>query len=212
MREVSGTTYGIWRHLFVQQRKFEAAISAKMRTFAELVDALVVGRREPTVRLLRFAERQTPPRAFKTLLPLYSLRAAAGYFGSGEAVEPEGWVDAEEIGKLDDQMFVARAVGRSMEPRIYDGDYCVFRAKPSGTRQGKIVLTQYRGPADPETGGSFTVKRYSSEKVADAGGGWRHTKVALSPLNPEFQAIVLTPDSEDDIQIIAEWLTVLGRA
>jgi len=29
--------------------------------------------------------------AFKTLLPLYTLKAAAGYFGSGEAVEPEGW-------------------------------------------------------------------------------------------------------------------------
>lgn len=210
--KMSGTSYGTWRHLFVQQRKFEAAISAKVRTFAELVDALVVGRQTPAVRLLQFAERQTPPGAFKTLLPLYSLRAAAGYFGSGEAVEPEGWVEAEEIGKLDDQMFVARVVGRSMEPRIYDGDYCVFRAKPSGTRQGKIVLAQYRGPADPETGGSFSVKRYSSEKIADPEGGWRHSRVTLSPLNPEFQPIVLTPESEEDMQIVAECLAVLGRA
>ena len=164
------------------------------------------------VRLLRFVERHAPLGAFKNLLPLYSLRAAAGYFGTGDAVEPDGWVQADDVGKLDEQMFVARVVGRSMEPRIYDGDYCVFRAKPSGTRQGKIVLAQYRGPADPETGGSFTVKRYSSEKVADAEGGWRHTKVTLSPLNPEFQSTILTPESEDDIQIIAEWLTVLGRA
>ena len=45
-----------------------------------------------------------------------------------------------------------RAVGRSMEPMIHDGDFLVFRANPVGTRQGKIVLAQYRGPADPETG------------------------------------------------------------
>ena len=49
-----------------------------------------------------------------------------------------------------------------MEPRIHDGDYCVFRAKPEGTRQGKIVLAQYRGPADPETGvcGAAVASRY----------------------------------------------------
>ena len=68
------------------------------------------------------------------------------------------------MGRLDERMFVCRAVGRSMEPTIRDGDYVVFRAKPVGTRQGKIVLAQYRGPADPDTGGAFTVKRYSSEK------------------------------------------------
>ena len=43
-------------------------------------------------------------------------------------------------------MFVCRAVGRSMEPRIHDGDYVVFRAKPAGTRQGRIVLS----PTNPE--------------------------------------------------------------
>lgn len=35
-----------------------------------------------------------------------------------------------------------------------------------------IVLAQYRGPADPETGGAFTVKRYTPEKEAnDEAGG-----------------------------------------
>ena len=109
-------------------------------------------------------------------------------------------------------MFVARAVGRSMEPRIHDGDYCVFRAKPVGTRHGKIVLAQYRGPADPDTGASYTVKRYSSEKAADAEGGWRHARIVLSPLNPEYQPIVLTPKVDDDVQIVAELIALLGKA
>jgi phage repressor protein C with HTH and peptisase S24 domain len=147
---------------------------------------------------------------FKTLLPLYTLKAAAGYFGDGEAVEPEAWIDASSIGRLDDHMFVARAVGHSMEPRIYDGDYCVFRAKPTGTRQGKIVLVQYRGPGDPDTGGAFTVKRYRSEKRGDATIGWRHGRITLEALNPEYQPIVLLPESEGDVKIVAEYLATLS--
>jgi SOS-response transcriptional repressor LexA len=120
-------------------------------------------------------------------------------------------VQVEGIGRLSEDMFVARVIGRSMEPRIHDGDFCVFRAHPKGTRQGKIVLVQYRGPSDPETGGSFTVKRYSSEKVLDSEGAWWHSSVTLSPLNPEFKPVVLTSESHDSVQIVAEFLAVLGQ-
>jgi len=147
--------------------------------------------------------------AFRTLLPVYSLKAAAGYFGGGEAVAQEGWVEADGIGRLDKQMFIARAVGRSMEPIIHNNDLLVFRANPAGTRQGKIVLAQYRGSSDPETGGSFTVKKYTSEKGGGGDAEWRHTKCVLSPLNPDFKPIVLSPDSEGDVQIIAEFVSVL---
>jgi SOS-response transcriptional repressor LexA len=147
--------------------------------------------------------------AFRTLLPLYSLKAAAGYFGSGESVEPEGWVNATSVGHLTKEMFVARAVGRSMEPRIPDGALCVFRANPQGSRQGKIVLVQHRGVSDPETGGAFTVKRYRSEKAGDGEGGWRHEQITLDPINPEYQPIVLRPRSEGDVVVVAELVDVL---
>ena len=184
---------------------------AGVQSLADLAAALVVPRPESQFRLISLDDARVNREAFKRLLPLYSLKAAAGYFGSGEAVEPEAWVEADSIGRVDEQMFVARAVGRSMEPTIRDGDYCVFRAKPEGTRQGKIVLVQYRGPADPDTGGAYTVKRYSSRSVADGEGGWRHTEIALSPLNPDFKAITLTPEAEGDVVVIAEWIGVLGR-
>lgn len=148
---------------------------------------------------------------FKTLLPLYTLKAAAGYFGNGEEVEPEGWVEARDAGPLDEQMFVARAVGKSMEPTICDGALAVFRANPTGTRKGKIVLAQYRGSADPETGGAFTVKKYSSEKRPDDEGGWRHTKIVLSPLNPDYQPIVIPEKHAGDFAIVAEFVAVIGR-
>jgi hypothetical protein len=93
-----------------------------------------------------------------------------------------------------------------------DGDYVVFRARPTGTREGKIVLAQYRGIADPDTGGAFTVKRYASEKEAAEEGGWRHTRVVLSPLNPDYAPIVVSADEAENIQIVAEFITVLSGA
>ena len=107
-----------------------------------------VGRERSAVGRRFFFRRQEAVETLIYLLPLYSLKAAAGYFGNAEPVEPEGWVEADGAGRLDKRMFVCRAVGRSMEPRIHDGDYVVFRAKPAGTRQGKIVLVQYRGAAE----------------------------------------------------------------
>jgi type III restriction enzyme len=210
--KMSSTKYGHWRYLFVQQRKFESAIASGVRSLSDLAAALVVTRPDRQLRLISLEDERVKREAFKTLLPLYSLKAAAGYFGNGEAIEPENWVEAGGIGKLDARMFVAKVVGRSMEPRIHDGEYCVFRANPVGSRQGKIVLAQYRGPADPDNGGSFTVKRYSSEKVGEGNEGWKHTRITLSPLNPEFKPIELSAESENEVKVIAEFIAVLGRS
>ncbi len=207
--KMSGTKYGQWRYLFVPQRKLEVALAAGVKSLAELAERLVVAPTEAQLKLVAFDDERVKREAFRTLLPLYTLRAAAGYFGEGEAVEPEGWIEADGVGKLDERMFVCRAVGRSMEPAIHDGDYLVFRANPTGTRQGKVVLVQYRGVADPDTGGAFTVKRYSSEKEGDDEAFWRHSKVTLSPTNPEYSPLVLSKGDADSVRVVAEFVTVL---
>ena len=207
--KMSGTRYGRWRYLFIQQRKLESSLAAGVQSLAELAERLAVAPPEPQFTLISLEAERVKREAFKTLLPLYSLKAAAGYFGNAEPVEPEGWVEADGAGRLDERMFVCRAVGRSMEPRIHDGDYVVFRAKPAGTRQGKIVLVQYRGEADPDTGGSYTVKRYSSEKAASEDDDWRHARIVLSPINPEYEPIVFSPDESGHVAVIAEMVTVL---
>lgn len=207
--KMSGTKYGQWRYLFLPQRKLEKALAAGVQSLAELAASLIVAREEPQLRLVELGDERVKREAFKTLLPLYSLAAAAGYFAGGEAVEPQGWVEADGLGKLDDGMFVCRAVGQSMEPRIRHGDYLAFRANPVGTRQGKTVLAQYRGPADPETGGAYTVKIYRSKKLPNADGGWRHTEVSLNPTNPAYAPILIKPEAAEDFRIIAEFLAVL---
>lgn len=207
--KMSGTKYGQWRHLLVPQRKLEAALTCGVQSLKDLAASFVVPKPEPQLTLIPLDDERIKREAFKTLLPLYSLKAAAGHFGNGETVEPEGWIEMDGMGKLDDRMFVCRAVGRSMEPTIRDGEYIVMRAKPAGTRAGKIVLAQYRGPADPETGGSFTVKRYSSEKRRTEDGQWRHIRITLSPLNSAYSPIQISETDVADFSILAEFVTVL---
>ena len=60
-------------------------------------------------------------------LPLYTLRAAATRFGEGMESEQDGWVRVPGRLRLTPDMFVARVVGRSMEPLIPDASLCVFR-------------------------------------------------------------------------------------
>ncbi len=106
-------------------------------------------------------------------------------------------------------MFVAQVIGKSMEPTIPDGSYCLFAAPVQGTRQGKNVLVQLRDAADPETGERYTVKRYESEKVTDEDGHWRHLRITLRPLNSSYQPIILTGEDEGSVHVVAEFLEVL---
>lgn len=147
-----------------------------------------------------------PDKQFTTHLPIYSLQAAAGYFGDGHEVVIDGWLDASGIGALNNSMFVSQVIGKSMEPRIPDGSYCVFRRVSAGTRQGKVVLVQHRDIADPETGGSYTVKRYKSASVTT--GDEVVKTIELQPLNTEFDPIVLDPAVADEVLVIAELVDV----
>jgi hypothetical protein len=52
------------------------------------------------------------------------------------------------------------------------------------------------------------VKRYESEKEKHA-GSWRHTRITLKPLNPGFEAILLTGADEQELQVVAELVEVL---
>jgi phage repressor protein C with HTH and peptisase S24 domain len=141
---------------------------------------------------------------FRTHVPLYSLRAAAGGLGEEMESAAEDWVPAPEGMRLDPGLFVAHVVGRSMEPRIPDGSLNLFRLHPVGSRQNKILLIQRFGATD-ETA-RYTVKKYTSRKVHSGEDEWRHERVRLEPLNPEFEAWDVEPQ---DFAVVAEWLRVL---
>jgi len=145
---------------------------------------------------------------FIDYLPLYSLKAACGAFGEWQSVDENGWIKVDGIGKLNRSMFVVQAVGRSMEPRISDGDLCVFRANVIGSRNNKIVLVQHNDHYDAENEGSYSIKKYSSEKVYDKETGeWMHEQILLKPLNPSYDPIKI--EKEDGFMVIGEFIDVV---
>lgn len=144
-------------------------------------------------------------------LPFYEMRAACGYFGDGEPVEANGWVKVDGLGKLNRNMFVVRASGQSMEPMIHDGDLCIFKFNPVGSRQGKILLVQHRSVFDVDNAGAYSIKKYSSQKKFDADGNWEHEKIVLKPLNKDFSEIVIDANDDNEFQAIGELLKVMPR-
>lgn len=145
-------------------------------------------------------------------LPFYSVHAACGYFGDGEHVDVEGWVDITQLGrKVNRWMFAVRACGHSMEPNIQDGDICVFTAQGGGSREGKTVLVEHTNKFDPEYSGRYSIKRYHSEKVAQENGGWGHSLIKLMPTNDEYSPIVIDEASaeEGDFRVIGEFVGVV---
>lgn len=149
----------------------------------------------------------------KNAAPLIALRFAAGSFSEPQSLEEnaENWVELPDWVSYQTGLFVAQVVGESMNKRIPNGAWCLFRAAPAGTRNGKVVVVQHRSIADPETGGSYTVKRYSSEKVLEPDGTWRHTRIELAPEtdSPGFETIVLEVGEDEEFSVIAEMLMVL---
>jgi SOS-response transcriptional repressor LexA len=141
---------------------------------------------------------------FVTHLPLYSLRAAATKFGEAVESRQEGWVRAPERLRLSEGMFVAKVVGRSMEPRIPDGSLCIFRAPVTGSRQGRLVLIEKFDETD--FAGRYTVKRYARHTARDESAE-RTEKIRLEPLNREFEAFDL---EADQFRVIAEFVQVLA--
>lgn len=142
-------------------------------------------------------------------LPLYSIKAACGYFGEGDIVDELGWMKVEGLGKLNRNMFIIQAVGHSMEPIIHDGDYCVFRANPAGSRQGKIVLAQHHNFYDTDYSGSYSIKIYSSKKAYDKYGNWAHEEICLQPKNSSYTPIIINEEDSDEFRIVGEFIGIV---
>ena len=136
------------------------------------------------------------PQYHEGCVPLYTLRAACGYFEGGEVPEEEGWVDASGNGFTPNlkRHFAVHAKGDSMLPKIKDGDICVFEWYRAGSRDGEIVLTECN-EKDIDYGGMYTIKKYHSEKQVTE-EGWQHTKVELQPLNKDYDVIELDGETE----------------
>ncbi len=155
---------------------------------------------------------ESEARPYENCIPLLTLKAAAGALGADEkAIEPVAWVRPTGRTKPAPGLFVAQVVGESMNRRIPNGAYCVFRHPVEGSRQGRVVLVEYRDIADQDLGGSFTVKVWESDKEEAEDGAWRHREIRLKPdtTSPVHEPIVLRDVREDQLRVAAELIEVL---
>ena len=66
-----------------------------------------------------------------------------------------------------------------------------------------IVLAQHREFFDPESGGAYSIKRYSSEKAVEEDGSWHHEKITLLPLNREYEPIEIDGNEDGAFKVVA---------
>lgn len=155
---------------------------------------------------------------YKTCVPVTELRLAAGMFLRGQEDEARGlfdhetWATYERAHKFVEGMFIAQIKGKSMEPKIPDESWCLFRPASAGSRNGKVVLVQHNRIDDSSYTGGFTVKRYRSEKVLGDDGELVHVKITLEPFNPKFEPIELQAACEDEFRVIAEFVEVVSSS
>lgn len=148
---------------------------------------------------------------YENAVPLYDLEVAAGEFSEPQQVDDFDWVELPDSFLPQKGHFVARVVGESMNKRIPDGSWCLFKENPGGSRNNKIVLVQHRDIQDQDTGSTYTVKLYSSEKI-DNGDEWRHSKIVLKPdsYKEGYRDLEFEDDLLQELKVVGEFVAVLG--
>lgn len=149
-------------------------------------------------------EPMPEPVLYENALPLLDLRTAAdagyeslsGYFGYEENFETM----PVEGGPFREKQFLVRAEGNSMEPRISNGDLCLFNPYRGGSRNGKIVLVRFREFAGDAP--VALIKKYESYRRAPEEGSslGRAERIILSSLNHDHDDILL--QETGDVEII----------
>jgi uncharacterized protein len=206
---------------------FKEQIGSAYESIEDVVQDIVVAPQEltgafPGLTLRILEAKEVKP--YQNSVPIYDLAIAAGQFSDAQeinevpkdgdigAIEQYDWIELPEAFRPQAGLFVARVVGESMNRRIPNGSWCLFKLAPGGTRQGKVVLVQHRDIDDIDTGGHYTIKVYESEKVEHGDGGWLHKKIILKPdtTSQGYEPIVLNGDEAGELKVIAEMVAVLG--
>lgn len=144
-------------------------------------------------------------------VPLVDIYAAAGNF-TEEQISQEDfeWIELPMNISAKEGYFVCQIIGESMNKKIQNGSYCLFKKDSGGSREGKIVLVEHYNIQDSNFGAGYTVKTYHSTKnITDE--NWSHKSIVLKPqsFDPSFDDIVLCGDDINSLKIVGELVTVL---
>lgn len=204
----------------------DASTEAFVRSRTEGLDAprLTVADEVPRRTMPRQAEPARLPTTLRIVpaaevepyvnaVPLLDLKMAAGHFSGEQRAAPSEmtWIALPENFRISKGLFVAQVIGESMNRKIPNGAWCLFRQYRGGSRDKLIVVAQHREIADVDTGTHLTVKRYRSEKIATGLDEWRHARIVLRPesTDPAYKPIELSPRQAEELQVVAEFVAVL---
>jgi DUF2075 family protein/DNA replication protein DnaC len=150
-------------------------------------------KRQIPFRILRNEE----VKPYVNSIPLVDISAAAGNFSELQYHSELTWIEPPFNISAKKGYFVCKVVGESMNKRIPNGSYCLFKQDEGGSRNGKILLVESTSINDSEFGSGYTVKEYHSVKAV-SNEGWKHESIRLKPLSnlEAYEDIVL---SEDDL-------------
>ncbi|MEX2964336.1 DNA/RNA helicase domain-containing protein [Microbulbifer sp. TYP-18] len=177
---------------------------------ARIIREVTLEEKYPGLNLRILSSQASKP--CKNFVPIYNLKIAAGDFSEYQTAGEFDWVEMPEHIRITDGYFVAQVLGESMNRHIPNGSWCLFRANPAGSREGKIVLVQHRDIQDVEQGGHYTVKEYHSDKVGSEDEGWRHSRIILRPKTNAlgYKDIPLTEEQIGDLRVVGEYVSILS--
>ncbi|WNW00944.1 DNA/RNA helicase domain-containing protein [Tenacibaculum sp. HL-MS23] len=162
------------------------------------------------LRILPFTE----VKPFVNSVPILDIYAAAGDFSKLQTqseFKNMKWVELPINISVKNNYFICQVIGESMNKKIENGSWCLFKKYSGGSREGKIVLVEHYNIQDSDFGAGYTIKSYHSEKLI-TNESWLHKSITLKPQSYEttYKDIILKEDELSELKIIGEFITVLS--
>ncbi len=164
-------------------------------------------RQELPFRVLRSEEIKP----YVNAVPFVDITAAAGPFGDLQVSLDADWVELPMHIAARKGYFICRVKGESMNKRIPNGAYCLFKQDEGGSRNGKIVLVRSTAIQDADFGSGYTVKEYHSTKKSTE-DRWEHETIMLKPLSThaEYETLELSGDSLQHFEVMGVFERVIS--
>jgi DUF2075 family protein/Cdc6-like AAA superfamily ATPase len=156
-------------------------------------------KKEIPFRILRFEE----VKPYVNSIPLVDISAAAGNFSDLQQHSELTWIEPPFNVSVKNGYFICKVIGESMNKKILNGSYCLFKKDEGGTRNGKIVLVESTNIHDSEFGSGYTVKEYHS-KWSFSNDERKHESIVLKPLSTDtdYSEIELSEDEFNNYRVV----------
>ncbi|MDP1843933.1 MAG: DUF2075 domain-containing protein [Sediminibacterium sp.] len=184
---------------------FVYACNKELREY--LAQHIVKFKKEIPFRILPFNE----VKPYVNSIPLVDISAAAGNFSDLQSPAEHTWVEPPFNITAKEGYFICKVVGESMNKKIPNGSYCLFKQDEGGSRNGKIVLVESMHIHDADFGAGYSVKEYHSKKNTSL-DQWHHETITLKPLSysDEFSEIELSHDELNSLKVVGIFERVLS--